>query len=291
MDTEISLLIIVFLVFGSLCLLVTIAYIVGIVKFVKKVKQRAEEKRIAQIEEARRRNEEAEYRKKAEAERRKIEEERKKVEEKAKQEEYEYRVKVEAERRKAEAESKKAKKEEEARQVKQWSENYKKSYYAQNLAKIFARDFIDAISCITYDVHNKNVKVDIERNAYYTIICEPSSPKHFRKPVIDGLDFHKENLKAFDNEFQLQGFMEAMLEIAEEIVKREYVAKHPVDVNGEKYTIWKATGYPFREWDNCDGEWNEQDRKDGFGRWHYTYSVSLLYSAPNPYYEPPKNLI
>ena len=85
--------------------------------------------------------------------------------------------------------------------------------------------------------------------------------------------------------------MEAVLDVAEEIVKREYAAKHPFDVNGQKYQIWKSGGYPIGRWDSCEGEYNEQDRKDGIGKWNYRYSVSLCYSAPNPYYEPPKSLI
>ena len=266
MDAKIVFGIIALLIYALLCVLVTVAYIVVIVKIVKKVKQRAEEKRIAQIEEARRRKEEAEYRKKVEEEQRKAEEERRKAEEKAREEE-------------------------EARQVKQWTETYKKSIYAQRLAKIFASDFINAISCITYDMHEKDVKVKIRRNAYYTILHERSNRKSFFEPVVDGLDFYRENLKSFDNEFQLQGFMEAVLEVAEDIVKREYVAKHPVDINGEKYKIWKGTGYPIKKWDNDDGGWDEDDRANGFGWWKYTYSVALLYSAPNPYYEPQKNLI
>ena len=256
-------------VYYALCLLVTVLYIVGIVKLVKWIKRGI--KRKAAEEEAAR---VAYYQ----------EQERKKAEEIA-------RKKAEEEQKKAE---KKRKEEEAKRLVEQWTSTYQKSPYVQKLAQALAYEFIYTIQNITYDIHKKEVSVYVERNAYYEVDQTYSERMFVANDLrIDGFDFYKENVSQYEfkNEFQIQGFMKAVAIVAKEIVTKEYVAKHPVDVNGQKYKIWAGGGYPYGQWSDPDHQYDENDRKEGYGWWNYECSVNLGYSAPNPYYQAPKSLI
>ena len=164
----------------------------------------------------------------------------------------------------------KRKKEEEKRQVESWTVRYTQSPYVQKYARAFANEFTNRIRSYNYDIHSREIDVNTWRSASYA--------NELTYLKVDGIDFYKENVKEFDNEFQLQGFLNAAAIVAEEIVKREYVASHPVGMKGEKYKIEISSRYsPPRFYGSYD--------------YYHNYTVELHYLATNPCYEPPKDLI
>ncbi len=217
----------------------TIIIVVVVIKIIRKHKKeaakRAEYDRLAA---------EYEKRKAAEAARIASEYEKRKAAEAERKVEEEHRLMQEVERRLLE---------------KYRSNPYLKNQHLQKWAKEFAHEFITKISGkICGDIHYDKI----------TIFCR----RYGTKNEILGFNFYKENVKPFESDDQLQLFMDTLLAFAEEIVKLKYVAKHPVNINGDRYHIKR------------DSYW--------YGNGNYrTYRIYLEYTAPNPYYQAPKSLI
>ena len=228
----------------ALYLLVPIVWTILIVMIVKKITRKRKQE-AAKREEYDRRA--AEYNKRKAAEeaiRKKLEAERKAEEEKRKQEE-EKRLMQDVEKR----------------LLGQYNGKipYLQNQHLQKWAKEFAHEFIKTISGkICGDIHYDKIIISCRRSG--------------RKDEILGFNFYKENIKPFESDDQLQLFMDTLLAFAEEIVKLEYVVKHPFNTNGNRYYIkhgsyWDGPGY------------------------YRNYVIYLEYSAPNPDYQAPRNFV
>ena len=165
------------------------------------------------------------------------------------------RKKEEEQRRKEEEQRKREEKQREREEQQRKIEQYQKSDYFQKWAREFAYEFIDMIQKDPHirDLHCQEVDISCHRQG---TIRE-----------IGGFNFYKENVEQLSEE-QFKIFMKGLLADAEEIVRREYVSKHPVNINGDKYHIESKCNYYV-------------------GKCY----ISFKYTAPNPNYQAPRDFI